>query len=100
MVRGGYTYILTNKSKSVLYTGVTSNLKARVREHKLKIYPDSFTSKYNCSYLVWYKGFGTIIEAIEEEKRIKGGSRKGKENLINVLNPQWLDLYEELEEEL
>lgn len=100
MERGGYTYILTNKNKTVLYTGVTSNLKSRVREHKLKIYPNSFTAKYNCNQLVWFKGFDSIIDAIEEEKRIKGGSRKGKENLINSLNPQWFDLFEELEEEL
>lgn len=100
MTRGGYTYILTNKGHTVLYTGVTSNIKGRVREHKLKIHPTSFTSKYNCNKLVWYKSFETIVEAIDEEKRLKGGSRENKEKLINLLNPNWIDLYDDLPDEV
>ena len=80
MERGGYTYILTNKGHTVLYTGVTSNIKGRVIEHKLKIHPTSFTAKYNVNKLVWYKSFEAIVDAIEEEKRLKGGSREKKED--------------------
>ncbi len=94
MIRGGYTYLVTNYTHTVLYTGVTANIKGRIREHKLKIHPNSFTAKYNCNKLVWYKSFETIVEAIEEEKRIKAGSRLKKEFLISELNPTWIDLYD------
>tara|TARA_R110001592_G_C12853375_1_gene722054 strand:+ start:138 stop:404 length:267 start_codon:yes stop_codon:yes gene_type:complete len=86
MERGGAVYILTNKYNKVLYTGVTSDLKTRVFHHKEKIYPKSFTSKYNIHKLVYYKSFSTIEEAIGEEKRIKGGSRNQKINLIESIN--------------
>ena len=81
---------------STLYVGVTSNLPSRVYEHKNKIYPNSFSAKYNCIKLVYYNRFDTIMAAITEEKRIKGGSRKKKEMLINSKNPEWKDLYEEI----
>ena len=87
---------MCNRSHSTLYVGVTSNLPSRAYCHKTKIYPDSFTAKYNCTMLVYYKWFDTIIEAIAEEKRIKGGSRKKKDELINSMNPEWRDLYEEV----
>jgi predicted GIY-YIG superfamily endonuclease len=54
------------------------------------------TAKYNCVNLVYYKWFETIKEAIAEEKRIKGGNRKKKEEMINGMNPEWKDLYEEI----
>lgn len=92
---GGHVYIMSSLNNSTLYTGVTSNLPARVAEHKEKIYPNSFSSRYNCIKLVYYRWFDTIVEAIKEEKRIKGGSRRKKEILINVMNPAWRDLYEE-----
>jgi putative endonuclease len=92
---GGHVYIMANVHNTTLYTGVTSNLPARVAQHKEKLYPNSFSARYNCSKLVYYKWFDTIIEAITEEKRIKGGSRKKKEILINSINPTWNDLYEE-----
>jgi len=90
--RGGAVYILTNKYNKVLYTGVTSDLKIRVFEHKEKKYPKSFTGKYNLNKLVYYHAFYSIEEAIAEEKRIKGGSRKSKVKLIESLNPKWEDL--------
>ena len=65
---------------TTLYTGVTSTIGARIRQHKEKFYPNSFSAKYNCGKLVYYKWFDTIIETIAEEKRIKGGSRKEKRN--------------------
>ena len=93
---GGYVYILCNANNTTLYTGVTSTLAARIMQHKEKMYPQSFTAKYNCVKLVYYHWFDTIIEAIAEEKRIKGGSRKKKEALISSMNPGWNDLYEEV----
>jgi putative endonuclease len=92
---GGHVYIMCSLNNTTLYTGVTSNLPARVAEHKEKVYPNSFTAKYNCVKIVYYRWFDTIIEAIAEEKRIKGGSRKKKEILINSINPGWKDLYQE-----
>ena len=94
MVRGGAVYIMTNALKSVLYTGVTSDLVSRVQQHKNKFYPFSFTAKYNVVYLVYYKSFSSIEEAIAEEKRIKAGNRAQKCRLINSINPEWKDLWE------
>jgi putative endonuclease len=73
---GGWGYIMCSLNHSTLYAGVTSNLPSRVYQHKMKTYPNSFTAKYNCIKLVYYQRFETIIDAIIEEKRIKGGSRK------------------------
>ncbi len=64
----------------------------RIEEHKYKRYPNSFTAKYNCEMLVYYKEFSSIVDAIAEEKRLKGGSRQQKINLINSMNPEWKDL--------
>ncbi|MCC6287933.1 MAG: GIY-YIG nuclease family protein [Chitinophagaceae bacterium] len=96
MNKGGYVYIIANKNFTVLYTGVTSDLLARVLQHKEKFYPDSFTAKYNCCILVYYKFFSSIEEAIFEEKRLKGGSRIKKIKLIEEINPDWKDLWEEI----
>ena len=96
MTKGGYVYIISNKSFSVLYTGVTSDLVARIQQHKEKFYPNSFSAKYNCVLLMYYNFFPTIEEAIAEEKRIKGGSRKQKTELITDMNPGWKDLWEEI----
>ena len=96
MERGGAVYILTNKYNKVLYTGVTSDLNVRLYEHRTKKYPHSFTAKYNCHKLVYYKGYYSIEEAIAEEKRIKAGSRKKKVELIESINQKWNDLSDEL----
>ena len=93
---GGWVYIMCSLNQSTLYVGVTSNIASRVYEHKNKMYPKSFTGKYNCIKLVYYNWFDTIPEAIAEEKRIKGGSRKKKEVLINSLNSEWNDLYDQV----
>ena len=92
MSRVFHIYIVTNRYHSVLYTGVTSNLRARIRQHKSKHYPDSFTARYNASKLVYYEEFPRIMDAIKREKQIKAGSRKKKLILINTLNPDWNDL--------
>jgi putative endonuclease len=96
MQLGGHVYITCNINNTTLYVGVTSNLPARISQHREKFYPKSFTARYNCTKLVYYKWFDTIIDAIAEEKRIKGGSRKKKEILINSMNPEWKDLYEQV----
>ncbi len=96
MTKGGYTYILTNKNNTVLYTGVTSDLIKRVWEHQTGKYPNSFTSRYNVTKLVYYEEFGTIEEAISREKQLKSGSRNKKVKLIEDFNPSWEDLYEGL----
>ena len=94
MKYGGCVYITTNQYNTVLYTGVTSELRARILEHKIKFYPKSFTSKYNCNKIVWYESFSGIEEAIDREKQIKRGSRKDEETLIKTINPTWKDLWE------
>ena len=91
---GGFVYIISNQYNTVLYTGVTSELRARIWEHKSKYYPGSFTSRYNCDKIVWYESFQRIEEAIEREKQIKAGTRKMKERLINDINPTWNDLWQ------
>jgi putative endonuclease len=89
-----YVYILTNKSNTVLYVGVTSDIINRYIEHKEKKYPNSFTARYNICKLVWYQKFGDINDAIAREKQLKGGSRSKKILLIENLNPMWNDLFE------
>ena len=98
MERGGSVYIMTNKYHRVLYVGVTSDLVTRVQQHKQKLFPASFTAKYNCTKLVYYKSFSTIEEAIAEENRMKGGSRSKKIELINSMNQDWDDLWGILKE--
>jgi putative endonuclease len=96
MERGGAVYIMANKNNTTLYVGVTSNIVSRIYEHKEKVYPKSFTAKYNLNKLVYFEGFHSIEEAIAREKQIKGGSRKKKVQLIKSTNPLWKDLYEEV----
>ncbi len=86
---------MTNKRNGTLYTGVTSNLKQRVYQHKHSIM-DGFTKKYECKILVYYEACETMEQAITREKQIKGGSRKKKLKLIELINPHWLDLYDTL----
>ncbi|MCX6245851.1 MAG: GIY-YIG nuclease family protein [Bacteroidetes bacterium] len=87
-----YVYIMTNTYNTVLYTGVTNDLKRRVNEHKMKKNPSCFTSIYNIHKLVYYEPFMYIQDAIAREKQIKGGSRRKKIILIERLNNNWNDL--------
>ena len=93
----GFVYIITNKNNSVLYTGVTSDIMERVEQHKLKKHPKSFSAKYNLYKLVYFERFDTIGEAIIKEKKIKGGSRKKKLDLIKCTDPEWHDLSSSLD---
>jgi putative endonuclease len=96
MQRGGCIYILTNNNNTTLYIGVTSDLNSRIIEHKQKKYTNSFTSRYNLTKVVYYESFHSIEEAIGREKQLKAGSRQKKINLINSINPNWNDLFEEI----
>lgn len=84
-------YILTNKNKTVLYTGVTSNLEQRLHQHQEKFF-NGFTKKYNVDILVYFEICTDMTEAIMREKSIKKKSRRGKVLLIESINPEWRDL--------
>jgi putative endonuclease len=84
-----YVYIITNKNKTVLYTGVTNNLKKRLQQHKEKVNPKSFTAKYNVEYLLFFEHFGWIQQAIAREKEIKNLTREKKLVLIKDFNPNF-----------
>ncbi len=88
-----YVYIVTNTYNTVLYTGVTNELKRRINEHKTKLNPGSFTSIYNICKLVYFEQFMYVEDAIKREKQIKGGSRKKKIDLVEKSNKDWNDLY-------
>ena len=90
-----YVYMMTNKHNTVLYTGITSDLMRRVFEHKEGL-GGVFTSKYNLTRLVYYEITEDVRTAIEREKQIKGGSRTKKDQLVDGVNPEWRDLYDEL----
>ncbi|MEZ9922385.1 GIY-YIG nuclease family protein, partial [Vibrio breoganii] len=87
--------ILSSPNKNVLYIGVTSNLPARVWQHKSKVV-EGFTYKYNVSKLVYYEAHDSMESAITREKQLKTWNRAWKENLVVKMNPEWKDLYEEL----
>ena len=90
-----YVYILTNRKDGVLYTGVTSDLKSRTEQHKLKVY-DGFSAKYNTNKLVYFEIFSEIELAIEREKQIKKYKRKKKIALIESMNREWRDFSPEI----
>lgn len=87
-------YIMTNAHNTVLYTGVTNNLHRRVLEHRSGK-GSGFTKKYNITKLVYFECGDDINIAIYREKQIKAGSRRKKIDLINSINPEWNDLFEE-----
>ena len=86
---------MTNKNNTVIYTGVTNDLNRRVYEHKEKLVY-GFTKKYNVNKLVYFESTNDIYSAIQREKQIKAGSRKKKIELINSINPEWKDLYDDI----
>ena len=92
MTKGGSVYIMTNKLKTTLYIGVTSDLRSRIYGHQNKIYPKSFTSKYNLTLCVYYEVYTAIEEAIDREKQLKKWSRAKKDTLIDNFNKSWDDL--------
>lgn len=92
MVRLPAVYIMSNKARGTLYTGVTSNLAGRVWQHKKRI-TRGFTARYGLDLLVYFETADTMRAAIEREKQIKSGSRRRKIRLIENMNPEWKDLY-------
>ena len=95
MAKQYYVYILTNKHNTVLYTGVSNDLRHRVYQHRQGL-GGRFTSKYNVNKLVYYEATTDVRDAIAREKQIKGGSRQKKIDLVNEANPEWEDLYDHL----
>jgi putative endonuclease len=87
-----WVYMMANHNKTVIYTGVTNDLKKRVLEHR-DTTGSSFTKRYNLTILVYYQSFARIHDAIAAEKKIKSGSRAKKIALIESINPYWKDLY-------
>jgi putative endonuclease len=94
-MRQYWVYIMTNRANKVLYTGVTNNLCRRVQQHKDRT-GSIFTARYNVTKLVYYESFNRMRDAIAAEKRIKAGSRAKKTRLVESINPEWNDLYEQL----
>ena len=90
-----YVYIMANNYNTVLYIGVTNDLKRRVFEHKEK-FVKGFSKRYNITKLVYYEVFSDAEEAIRREKQLKGGPRGRKVALIECLNEQWRDLYDSI----
>jgi putative endonuclease len=87
-------YILASQRNGTLYTGVTSNLLARIHEHRHG-YVRGFTRKYGVNQLVWFEQHATMDGAITREKRIKKWNRAWKLELIEAANPDWRDLAED-----
>ena len=88
-----HIYMLSNKLKGSIYIGVTNNLARRIYEHKQKI-ADGFAKKYNLTKLVYAEEFSAPSDAITREKQLKNWHRQWKINLIESINPNWNDLYE------
>lgn len=95
--KGGYVYIVSNKKRTVLYIGVTSNLYSRIFEHK-NGHGSIFTKKYKCTDLLYYQFYSRIEEAIEKEKQLKKWKREWKDELIKSFNPKLQDLFNTITE--
>ena len=90
-----YVYIMASGRNGTLYVGSTSDLIKRAWEHKNKVIP-GFTARYNVHILVYYEVHETYVEAARREKRYKNWCRQWKLNLIEALNAEWRDLYEDI----
>ncbi len=90
-----FVYIRTNRHHTALYVGVTNDLVRRVREHRTKI-ASGFTTRYNVDELVYFEETSDVVAAIAREKQIKGGSREKKIALVNAMNPDWRDPFDDL----
>jgi len=95
MAKTGYVYILSNKHRTVFYTGVTSDLLERVNQHR-NGNGSAFTKKYNITELLFFDEFPTMYEAISAEKRVKKWRRSWKIDLIKTINPEMKDLWFEI----
>ena len=95
----GFTYIVTNENNTTFYIGVSSNIYRRIDQHKRKAFAKSFTARYNVSKLVYFEFFENIVDAISREKEMKKFSRTKKILLVKANNPEFQDLFPELEKE-
>jgi putative endonuclease len=95
MERQPCVYLLASKQNGTLYAGVTSNFVKRIWEHKQHIVA-GFTAKYSVDRLVWYETHETMVSAILREKAIKNWKRSWKIKVVEALNPEWRDLYDDL----
>jgi putative endonuclease len=95
MARPGYLYLMASGRNGTTYLGVTSDLLARVWQHRNGVV-ESFTKKYGCHRLVWYEAFDDIQQARQRELQMKKWKRAWKVELIERDNPQWLDLFDRL----
>ena len=89
-----YVYILSNQHNTTLYVGVTNNVQRRVQQHRSG-FGSAFEHKYKTYKLVYFETTNSILTAIEREKQLKAGSRVKKIQLVNSMNPEWKDLYDE-----
>ncbi len=90
-----YVYMMASSKNGTLYIGVTSDLINRVWQHKNSVV-EGFTNKYKVHLLVWYESHDSIASAISREKALKKWNRIWKLRVIEQLNPEWQDLYEQL----
>ncbi|KGO89144.1 GIY-YIG nuclease family protein [Flavobacterium subsaxonicum] len=92
-----YVYILTNKTKTVLYIGITNELKERLYYHQNpEANSKAFTAKYKCFYLVYWEHYNDANTAIDRETQLKKWRRDKKDALINEFNPDWRFLNTEI----
>lgn len=90
-----FVYIITNYTKTVLYTGITNSLSSRIMQHYHGLV-ESFSKRYKCKYMVYYEHFFDVKFAIAREKQIKKWNRKKKNELITKFNPEWKFLNDSL----
>ena len=90
-----WVYILASRRNGTIYTGVTNDLIRRVHEHRTHAAP-GFTEKYDVTKLVWFEAYEDAVQAIKREKAIKSWSRMWKLELIEKMNPEWKDLWDEI----
>ncbi|MGE0213591.1 MAG: GIY-YIG nuclease family protein [Parvibaculaceae bacterium] len=94
-MRGGWAYFMTNRPQGILYLGVTADLAKRAWQHRMGT-GSSFTNRYGLTRLAWYERHEEIESAIQRETSIKRWPRNWKITLIEEMNPDWRDLYEDL----
>jgi putative endonuclease len=94
-MKGGYVYIMSNRRDGALYIGVTSDLSRRAFEHRQGVV-DGFTKRYGLKRLIYYERYEDIRDALQREKNLKHWPRAWKLALVHDLNPDWDDLYEQL----
>lgn len=90
-----FGYVMASRRNGTLYTGSTPDLPRRAWEHRNLVVP-GFTNRYRCVLLVWYEQHPDVPSARHREKQVKEWQRKWKLELIEAMNPQWADLFEQI----